>query len=166
MAKFIVLAAALMLSAQALAADTLTCVEEYESDSGELVDVGTVTITMGKDGNAETVKISRKSIDDIPGFEQTFSRSRGDSVVHDIHEGIVDYTDEETGEVYYAFNVKKYEYITAANRQGQKINIHVDDHSYAGFPGSRLEIESKGVKVDTLNLSNVSCTGTKRFTAE
>ena len=158
---FLPLCLSLSLSPHAFAGTVggqIECLEQATEDVG--VDVGSIKITLGSDGKAESILIKRAKTESSEAFELNLDQKNA-QITHEVGEGVVTDIDEETKKPIYNWGIPKIETIEAKSDR-VSFSLKINDHLYSGWPGSHADYEVDGKKSDS-TLHILSCKGQLKF---
>ncbi|MES2963421.1 MAG: hypothetical protein V4760_05990 [Bdellovibrionota bacterium] len=153
------------------AGKTIVCQElGFHDETGEDVPLANIQIHLGAQGKAERVVVKRPKTDELAAIRATtltlanakisHSIDKNDSEIDDVSGKQI--LDPETGRPQYKWNIEDVETINA--KAGDlSVTVLINDHLYAGRPGSVIAI-SKGDKfVISSGQGMVGCTGAVMF---
>jgi hypothetical protein len=139
----------------AIKAHQIICSESSANDSedGEgSVTLAKITVQLDASGKAISLNIDRPASDGMPETHSEFTTEK-DSINHTVEQQESDNT-----------SITDVETILARKQSGEVVHLHVNDHTYAGWAGSKLEIAFDGKTFSTEEAGNtVSCTGQVKF---
>ena len=161
--KFSVLAVLLLnlsVSAQSFAKqDTaslkLVCLELDASESegqrsDDLTEIAKIEIDYSADGTLQSIQVHRRAKDEFPTVDQIFNSSNSH-----IEHGLFPTPTYPDGTPTNAYDIKESENFVVTVSGKQVFKLMVNDHAYAGHPGSTI-IYTKGSKeISTERLGNV-----------
>lgn len=147
----------------------IVCQEDgFDENTGEDVTLGRLTITLGKDGKAVSAQLIRPKHGDMPAINALFVSAnapinhrveKNDFEIDEVsNEPVLD----EAGKKQYKFGIENVEAISLKNSK-LSATILINDHLYAGRPGSVLAITMGDKLAISAEEGTVSCTGAVMF---
>lgn len=155
------LASSLALAKQDVDSLKLECSEllviETDTGSTEDIPVGTVIVNFTGKGEIEQILVSRESFQNYKAFKQIFTPK--DSKIQHNKQKTGDNPDE--GKCSSQLCAEEIEVISAVHsKTGQSVTLRINDHSYAGHPGSSLEYINAGQDLSSSSSgTQVGCDG-------
>ena len=146
------------VAAEKLPADRIECKEsnanesEGDSDEGQEMpdsqEVAFIKVHLDSKGNADEVIISRIKTSSEDAINLTLNKENS-TITHEILTREPD-----------AYDISQVETIIATNKSGASIRLNLNDHKYAGWPGSSFTITLDGKKISTEEQGHmVQCDG-------
>jgi hypothetical protein len=153
------------------AGKTIVCEEfGFDEETGEDKPLAKITIHLGANGKADRMDVVRPKTNEFEAVRKTFTLANA-KIKHAIEKNDTE-INEETGEQIldpvtkkpqYKWNIEDVEVINGKDASGLSVTALINDHLYAGRPGSVVAI-SKGDKiVISSGQGMVGCTGAVMF---
>lgn len=151
------------------AGKTIVCQEDgFDDKTGEDVALGKMTIRLGKDGKATSVQLVRPKNGDLPAINALFVASNA-PINHRVEKNDFEYDEvsgeptlDEKGQKHYKWGIENVEAISVKNAK-LSATVLINEHLYAGRPGSVLAITMGDKLVISSEQGTVSCTGAVMF---
>lgn len=144
-------------------ADTLECSEFNDQIGEEPVNIAEISIKFDALDQVKEIKVQRNKTEAQEAFELFFN-AKNSTLKHETIPGKIIDTDEETHKPIYDWNIEKIEMVEAESANGDKIRLHINDHTYSGVPGSTVYYTVKGKSFSSEEHGNqTGCEGKLRF---
>ena len=144
---------------------TLLCSEMdgNESDGpsdGNTDPVARIQINYTANGTISSIVGQRKATQELPAMKFSFTSAHDE--INDIARATGD--DSKTGECKSQYCIANIQTISAKSKSGDSITLNINDHAYAGLPGSTLAYQTGGKVLETSKSGNmVNCIGRVKF---
>jgi hypothetical protein len=158
---FVIIAFAQVVQAkQDSTSATLICSEEdgSEADGGTgAPTISTTTVSYDKKGEIQAIELVRRKYNGAAAMKLHFIAGEAS-----FSDQVVATGDDQSNPdgCATAYCIEKIQVISAKNKKGESLIINVNDHAYAGTPGSSVKIRTSGKKISTEKVGTmVSCDG-------
>lgn len=121
---------------------------EWSNPDGDSQAVSVVKVHLDAQGNADEVSITRVKTESEPAMKAELNKDNA-KITHEIIKHEPD-----------NFNITEVETIVATDKAGNSIRLNLNDHTYAGNPGSSMEVSRDGKSFSTMEQGNLfQCKG-------
>jgi len=142
---------------------SINCAEQSDVSEGDGGILGEVDIKLDGGDQVVEIKVKRTKTDTQEAVKLVFN-AKNSKFKHETIPGKVMDTDEETHQPIYDWGIEKIEMIEAESADGNKIRLHLNDHNYAGTPGTTVFYTVNGKSFDSGSEGNMAiCDGKMRF---